>query len=361
MWLLGGNKMRRSLRSGFTLIELLVVIAIIAVLIALLVPAVQAVRVAALKTECSSNLHNLGIAFHNEMNVRGRKQFNTNGWTGALAAYAENQGKIFICPGDNLRAGQPVGSVASASTAATAVSGFYITVTGANQPFPECGCTGKIPVDPAGPWTPAGPLTPPCSKGNSTSNAQGAPARVKKFCTNNQVANLPATSPAGSYFLCFETSYNWDYDDLIVLVEPQTDGTTLFKYWKGDGGGTANFAGQIFAVVDSSNNAIDSNFTYGEGSNLIGSTSYAINNRAHRLRFGDSDKILLVEYSTSVAVVALPTDAGVTTFTADFQPRHKLTGNALFFGGHVSAFTVDEINPQFPQIQKDMWTPQADW
>jgi prepilin-type processing-associated H-X9-DG protein len=58
-------------RRGITLIELMIVFSILSLLIALLLPAVQSVREAARRTQCASNLRQIGIGLNNYMQIMG--------------------------------------------------------------------------------------------------------------------------------------------------------------------------------------------------------------------------------------------------------------------------------------------------
>ena len=95
--------------SAFTLVELLVVVSIIAALIGLLLPAVQASRAAARRTQCSSNLRQVGLAVAQFCDAH-RGQFpdtshNQSGdleqsWIYTVAPFMESVDAIRICPDD---------------------------------------------------------------------------------------------------------------------------------------------------------------------------------------------------------------------------------------------------------------------
>ena len=97
---------RRS--AAFTLVELLVVIAVIGMLIAFLLPALSSVRESVRRTQCGSQMHQLGIAMHAFAESQNGWLPKASGhgldadasWVTKLGPFLAEANMVRICPAD---------------------------------------------------------------------------------------------------------------------------------------------------------------------------------------------------------------------------------------------------------------------
>ena len=130
-------------RSGFTLIELLVVIAIIAILAAILFPVFARARESARKTQCLSNMKQLGNAIMMYTNdydeyfpelagggCWGRAGIANALWSRQIYPYVKNKG-VFNCPSAAIsRAGMRFDASASPAPAARHLREVFVVIVG---------------------------------------------------------------------------------------------------------------------------------------------------------------------------------------------------------------------------------------
>ena len=206
-------------RRAFSLIELIVVIAIVAILIALLLPAVQKVREAAARINCTNNLKQQGLALHNFHDVAGRFPAALNKPTSLCNGYA--------CDAP------PAGLL----NPTTALDGNYFSWTYHVAPYLEAGNAAKLFDKSALPWWQYQPGKP--ATGDNTINAIVVKAMI---CPSD---------PRGLGLLCLDGEFNGTNRVAALTDYLGVSGSSQFKEAGGqDGMLYVNSGVRIAGVTD---------------------------------------------------------------------------------------------------------------
>ena len=206
-------------RRGFSLIELIVVVAVVAILIALLLPAVQKVREAAARVQCTNSLKQQGLALHGYHDLTGRFPAACNKPTAMCNGYA--------CDAP------PAGML----NPSTPLDGNFFSWAYHVAPLMEAGTAAGLFDRAAWPWWQYRPGLPPT--GGNTLNA---------IVIKNMIC---PSDPRGSGLLCPDGEFNGTNRVVALTDYLGVSGSSQFKEAGGqDGMLYVNSGVRIAGVTD---------------------------------------------------------------------------------------------------------------
>jgi prepilin-type N-terminal cleavage/methylation domain-containing protein/prepilin-type processing-associated H-X9-DG protein len=332
--------MHAAQRRAFTLIEIIVVLGIIAVLLALILPAVQGARQSAWRTQCASNMRQIGQAYQqyvDQHNMTASSFRASVVWPKQLKEYLSSRDDMFICINDDQKGGAAAPTDPSVPTLPKASIYVRSSTMNAQQIKPAV-ANGGVGQDLLLTLT-------------TTNPKQG----VKQVPAPKGQSDVP-----GVVYLVVETGWIVDWDDLIMRVEtipPERGGGFVITPVSE---GSAPF---VFDLKGPNGEIISADFKPGSQPAVIPGgagggfpTSYAVNSQAQFfLSSTDTNKVLCIEYNRPVITI---TKSGfVGNWAAEIAPRHGGSANVLFRDATVQNFVPSEVDPNVPTNLLEKWLP----